>query len=165
MRVIECDYTDDERSKQAAVMDTIKKKNLDIITVKDTPLVSLTFCQDKLAKIIAEINSNKALKQIIYTNYTSENIPKLERALAESGITHYTISGQQSFEERRSIQDQINKSEDPCVVILSSVGSEGLSFINMRIVHIVEPYWYYGRISQIIYRAVRNNSHKTLPPD
>lgn len=146
-------------------MDTIKKRNLDVITVKDTPLVSLTFCKDKLAKIIAEIKSNNTLKQIIYTNYTSENIPKLEHALSEISMRHYTISGQQSFEERRNIQDEINKSPDPCVVILSSVGSEGLSFINMRIVHIVEPYWFYGRISQIIYRAVRNNSHKTLPPD
>jgi hypothetical protein len=94
MRVVQCNYTDDERSKQAAVMDTIKKKNLDVITVKDTPLVSLTFCEDKLRKIVEEVSANKMLKQIIYTNYTSENIPKIEGALSGIGVRHYTISGQ-----------------------------------------------------------------------
>jgi hypothetical protein len=74
-------------------MDTIKKKNLDVITVKDTPLVSLTFCEDKLKKIIDEVVAHKNLKQIIYTNYTSENIPKIEGALGVAAVKYYTISG------------------------------------------------------------------------
>jgi hypothetical protein len=30
----------------------IKKENLSFITVKDTPLISITFCEDKLKKIV-----------------------------------------------------------------------------------------------------------------
>ena len=47
--------------------------------------------------------------------------------------------------------------------MISSVGAEGLDLRNIRSVHIMEPYWNYGRIEQIIARAVRYKSHESLP--
>jgi len=42
---------------------------------------------------------------------------------------------------------------------------EGVSFKNVRQVHITDPWWNEARIQQIAARAVRNCSHKALPPE
>ena len=49
------------------------------------------------------------------------------------------------------------------IILISPVGSEGISLINVRQVHILEPYWNEIRIDQLIARAVRQCSHKDLP--
>lgn len=49
------------------------------------------------------------------------------------------------------------------LVLVSSVGAEGLDFKAIRHVHILEPYWNWARLSQIQYRGIRNDSHKSLP--
>ena len=49
------------------------------------------------------------------------------------------------------------------VVLVSSAGAEGLNLFNTRQVHIMEPHWHEVRIIQMIGRAVRLCSHKTLP--
>lgn len=51
------------------------------------------------------------------------------------------------------------------LVLVSSVGAEGLDFKAIRHVHILEPYWNWARLSQIQYRGIRNDSHKSLPID
>ena len=38
-------------------------------------------------------------------------------------------------------------------------------FYNVRQLHILEPYWNFSRIAQILGRAVRYCSHKALPED
>ena len=48
------------------------------------------------------------------------------------------------------------------VVIISKAGSEGLDFVNLRQVHILEPWYNMNRIEQIIGRAIRFCSHKQL---
>jgi len=49
------------------------------------------------------------------------------------------------------------------ILLISSAGSEGLNTINVRQVHIMEPYWQEVTIIQTIGRAVRYCSHKMLP--
>jgi hypothetical protein len=51
----------------------------------------------------------------------------------------------------------------PKVILLTKSGSEGISLQNVRQVHMMEPYWNNIRIQQVIGRAVRANSHKSLP--
>ena len=58
--------------------------------------------------------------------------------------------------------DNIN-GEKIKVVLISSAGSEGLDFSNIRQVHVLEPWYNMNRIEQIIGRAIRNCSHKNLP--
>ena len=41
--------------------------------------------------------------------------------------------------------------------------SEGISLMNVRQVHILEPYWNHIRIKQVIGRAIRICSHRYLP--
>jgi len=49
------------------------------------------------------------------------------------------------------------------IIMISPAGAEGLSLFNTRQVHIMEPYWHEVRIEQMIGRAVRLCSHKSLP--
>jgi superfamily II DNA or RNA helicase len=49
------------------------------------------------------------------------------------------------------------------VILISPAGSEGISLMNVRQVHVLDPYWNEVRIEQLIGRAVRQCSHKMLP--
>ena len=49
------------------------------------------------------------------------------------------------------------------IIMISPAGAEGLSLMNTRQVHIIEPYWHEVRIEQMIGRAIRFCSHKELP--
>ncbi len=80
------------------------------------------------------------------------------------------ISGEVSIEDRTRIQDMYNSTENTHggvidLILISSTGAEGLDLKNVRHIHIMEPYWNWGRIKQIIARGVRNDSHIALPPD
>lgn len=151
MQEIYCEFTDKERSDQAVILAMLKKRNADIITVKDTALLTVTFCDDKRRKLKEELLKFKAHKQIVYTNYTTQILPLVSALLTETGLEFKIISGDVSFDERRAAQRAINANPNPMVVVLTSVGAEGLNFVCMRVVHIVEPYWYHGRLLQIIY--------------
>jgi hypothetical protein len=50
------------------------------------------------------------------------------------------------------------------ILMITQSGAEGISLKNVRQVHIIEPYWNYVRINQVIGRAVRTCSHLALPP-
>jgi superfamily II DNA or RNA helicase len=49
------------------------------------------------------------------------------------------------------------------VILISPAGAEGINLMNVRQVHIMEPYWNEVRNIQLIGRAVRFCSHKNLP--
>ena len=51
------------------------------------------------------------------------------------------------------------------VLMITQSGAEGISLKNVRNVHVVEPYWNYIRIDQVIGRAVRTCSHVDLPSE
>ena len=49
------------------------------------------------------------------------------------------------------------------VILISPAGTEGINLMNIKQVHIMEPYWHEVRIIQLIGRAVRMCSHKNFP--
>lgn len=51
------------------------------------------------------------------------------------------------------------------VFMITSSGSEGINLRNTRFVHIMEPYWHPVRTEQVIGRARRICSHKSLPKE
>ncbi len=51
------------------------------------------------------------------------------------------------------------------ILFITLAGAEGLSLKNIRMVHIMEPFWNMVKINQVIGRARRNYSHQTLPLD
>lgn len=52
-----------------------------------------------------------------------------------------------------------------CLFMASSAGAEGITLLNVRHVHIMEPHWNPARHEQVIGRAVRICSHARLPMD
>jgi hypothetical protein len=50
-----------------------------------------------------------------------------------------------------------------CLFMASSAGAEGITLLNVRHVHIMEPHWNPARHEQVIGRAVRICSHAGLP--
>jgi superfamily II DNA or RNA helicase len=67
-------------------------------------------------------------------------------------------SNLQFFNQDKNIDGSIIR-----VILISPAGSEGISLMNVRQVHVLEPYWNEVRIEQLIGRAVRQCSHKMLP--
>lgn len=51
------------------------------------------------------------------------------------------------------------------VLLGSEVSGEGIDFKRIRQVHILEPWYNQARIDQVKGRAIRNGSHKDLPPE
>lgn len=51
------------------------------------------------------------------------------------------------------------------ILMITQSGAEGISLKNVRQVHVIEPYWNYIRIDQVIGRAVRTCSHIDLPKE
>ena len=66
-------------------------------------------------------------------------------------------------EELRSIAENNNLGKIIKVLMITSSGSEGINLRNTRYVHIMEPYWHPVRVEQVIGRARRICSHKSLP--
>lgn len=64
----------------------------------------------------------------------------------------------------KDINSEENKNgENIKVVIISPVAGEGLSFKNIREMHIIDPWYHLNNQEQAIGRAIRNCSHSTLP--
>jgi len=68
------------------------------------------------------------------------------------------------------LQDYINKNENKYgknvrIVILSQSLWTGVSFFNVRQIHMVERWWNFATMEQGIGRAFRRKSHMSLPPE
>ncbi len=118
-------------------------------------------------------------KTIIYSNFVQSGINVMEKYLEKLGYCKYQIdkpmkdcisgyfgiyTGDVKPEDRTKTLKEYNKADSPLTILLiSSSGSEGLSTIGTRVVHIIEPYWHYERIMQVMFRAIRFKSHSSLP--
>lgn len=49
------------------------------------------------------------------------------------------------------------------VILMTPVASEGLSFYNVREMHIMEPWFHFNKSTQVIGRGIRNCRHQLLP--
>jgi len=70
----------------------------------------------------------------------------------------------------RDLVADINRPENRAggrikVVLITPVAGEGISFRNVREVHILDPWYHLNRLDQVIGRAIRKCSHVGLPID
>lgn len=77
------------------------------------------------------------------------------------------ITGDIPFEDRQQLLDIYNdennaKGDLIRVVMISGAGAEGLHFLGLRHIHIMEPYWNWMRMNQVIGRGIRYKSHIQL---
>jgi SNF2 family DNA or RNA helicase len=99
---------------------------------------------------------------IVYSNYLSNGIFPLTIYLNKNKIPYAIYYGEQSEDKRNQIINNYNNKKID-VLLISSAGSESLDLKNTRSIHIMEPHWNESKINQIIGRAIRYNSHKSLP--
>ena len=62
----------------------------------------------------------------------------------------------------KQLVQKFNNSEKIKIIIGSDNQSEGISFLNIEQIHIVSPWWNYGRVKQAIGRGIRYRSHEGL---
>lgn len=97
------------------------------------------------------------------------NKAKADKTKGNETKKYALITGDISFDERTKIVDTFNADNNKTgdkieLLLISKTGAEGLDLKNIRHIHLIEPYWNYARLSQIIARAVRYKSHVSLAP-
>ena len=88
----------------------------------------------------------------------------------DTGKRYTFITGAEGQEERKINKDHFNDVKNKTgeyiqIMIISSAGAEGISLTCVRQVHILEPFWNYVRINQVLGRAIRMKSHVDLPKE
>ena len=86
----------------------------------------------------------------------------------KSGAAFAIISGEVDPDLRSEIVKIYNSPENQrgehlAILLVTSTGAEGLDLKNIRHIHVLEPYWHWARIAQVLARGVRMGSHMSLP--
>ena len=77
-------------------------------------------------------------------------------------------SGDQNLNYKEEIKNTFNQkcnADGSCLKVLFGTPAikEGISLLRVQQVHVMEPYWNWSRMDQIIGRAIRYCSHKDMP--
>jgi len=159
----------------------IGEKGFKSFTGKSLELENLKNYSIKFYKIIKKINICKG-PVYVYSNFLNfGGLKSFSKVLKAYGYKNYNKYGQgkkrycyftgeekqQLKEEIKTVYNHINNLNGSKIkiLLLSPSAKEGLSLFNVRQAHILEPYWNYSRIQQIIGRGSRYCSHKNLPED
>lgn len=156
----------------------------DINNLKITPLQK-EFIGKYSTKIFSILNSldekNRGIAFIYSNNVTTGGTELIVKVLESNGYTHFdpkniTNDGKTFilFHSKLSSKDREiykNVINDPnnmngdfvSIIIGSPLIAEGISFLNVRQVHILEPYWNLATTLQAEGRCIRNYSHRFLP--
>jgi hypothetical protein len=135
----------------------------------------------KFATIINKIMRSSG-KVFIYSSFKEyAGLKSLVKILEAFGYKNYSKdgegrkrfavwSGDESIEYKEEIKGVYNMKENLNgsklkIILGSSSIKEGVSFTGVRQVHIIDPYWNWPRLSQVIGRASRFCSHKDLPEE
>jgi superfamily II DNA or RNA helicase len=157
--------------------------NIYIPDVQELTLYNFNKYSPKLVSMYNNIKTNhKNQISLVYSTFLDSGLLSFVKYLelnnyisysdnSDSEKLHYAIfSGQQTSEEKENIIKICNSEENKhgeliSILLISKSGAEGLDLKNVRSVHIMEPYWNYSLIEQIIARAVRYKSHELLPKE
>lgn len=164
----------------------IKSRQISNIYISDKTDINkqnLRVYSPKLEKIYKNIDEKfKNTISLVYSTFLEYGIKAFAKVLEfnnyklynkddeyNKNYKYYAIfSGDQSSEEKADILNRLNLEENKygdliSVLLISKSGTEGLDLKNVRSIHIMEPYWNFSLIQQIIARGVRYKSHINLP--
>ena len=150
---------------------------------KEDLTTKLGIYSPKMKIILDKINKCKGLV-FVYSHFlTLEGLGIFSRVLEINGYERFNpsdsnkknkkprfaiYSGDEDVRNREIIIRNFNNSDNKYgdnlkVLMATSAGAEGLNLRNVRQLHIMEPYWHYARIEQVIGRVRRLCSHVDLP--
>jgi len=146
---------------------------------KSLKLENLKNYSIKFYKIMIKINRLTNGTAFIYSNFKGKGgLASLIRVLEYNGYKNYAEhgegkkrfaiwSGDEKVEYKNEVKAVFNHSSNYSgnkikIILGSSSMKEGVSLKRVQQVHILEPYWNWSRMSQVIGRAVRYCSHKDM---
>lgn len=121
----------------------------------------------KLYSLLQNLRTLGNGKAYIFSKYiTADGIRIIKECLNANGYKKILYISSESFpmetlEKFNSPENDNGKHYN--IILASKIISEGYTFKSIRQVHIYEPEWNLSSIDQIIGRAVRKNSHASLP--
>ncbi len=123
----------------------------------------------KLFTMALEAKENYTYWEKNNTDFSADEYDiKLNKSKKSSkNKTYALITGDIVFTERQHIINIFNGKDNIdgdiiSLLLISKSGAEGLNLKNVRHIHIMEPFWNYARIEQVIARGVRFHSHTLL---
>ena len=108
---------------------------------------------------IAEENRGKPM----FALYTGTETPEEKEIIRNVFNSTWKYVPSSLAAELRAISSNNFYGEIIKVLMITASGAEGISLMNVRYVHITEPYWHPVRLQQVIGRARRICSHNELP--
>ncbi len=107
---------------------------------------------ENLQMVLGELNDNKISNpsngSLRYLKFTGE------------------LDTKKRFQAQKLVNDESNLRGDHIkIILISEAGAEGISIMNCREIHLLEPYWHEVRSQQVIGRGIRQDSHKLLPKE
>ena len=174
------------------INDTQKQLTLSYIDKDKKPFLAFENIQDyssKMYSILKNIKSSTGLI-IVYSRYLYSGIIPLGIALEHMGYSKYksvnllsdktktqkqkdlnyiVLTGDEKFSANNEEELQVFNSDDNIrgskikVALINDIAAEGVTFKNVREIHILEPWYNMYKIEQIIGRGVRYMSHEKLP--
>lgn len=157
------------------------KTGLDSLKGKELKLDNLVNYSTKFYEIIKRINKSGGPVYVYSSFKEYGGLWSFVKVLESQGYKDFAVHGvgRKRFalltgDEKKEYKNQVvnvynninningNKIK---ILLLSSSSKEGISLYNVRQAHILEPYWNWSRMSQVIGRSARHCSHKHLPED
>ena len=111
-----------------------------------------------------------ALEHLGFNKYNNKNILSKTKT-KHSGASYIIITADDSLspnnvDELNKFNDEQNKKGNNIkVALINEIASEGVTFKNVREIHVLEPWYNMNKIEQIIGRGVRYFSHHALPKE
>lgn len=156
----------------------INEKGYASLEDDDLSLANLRVYSSKFVKILRKIKKCDGTV-FVYSNFREYGgIRPFVRMLEHHHYRNYEVhgGGRKRFalwvggqdpsyrEEIKTVfNNKINEDGSSIKVIIASQSAkEGISFLRVQQVHIMEPYWNFSRLEQIIGRAIRFCSHKDV---
>jgi len=159
--------------------------NIFIPTHKEFTKDNIQEFTPKLYKIYENIiNNHKDSINLVYSNFLEYGILAFAKILEfhdykiydpkedfDSNYKYYAVfSGKQDLEEKADIIKRINSEENKhgeliSILLISKSGVEGLDLKHIRSIHIMEPFFNFSVIQQVIARGVRYKSHIDMPKE
>lgn len=141
----------------------------------------------KIAKIVSDVGRSEGIV-FVYSRFLPSGVIPLALALEMNGFCKYggsllkgkkrkvddlsylLITGDKeltgnAYEDYLKIENENKNGEKVKVIIGSESAAEGLDFRFIREVHVMDPWYHFNKIEQVIGRAIRNCSHKDLPAE
>jgi superfamily II DNA or RNA helicase len=101
----------------------------------------------------------KKEKTLIYSQFLGKTLDNLIAEFDDEGIKYGFISGRLNGVEKQQVVKEYNENKIQVLVFTLSI-KEGISFAETDNIIILDPYWNYAILEQILARGIRLTSHK-----